>query len=76
MTDKKKQPEAHNDTMCAKTTKSRKRAVSQLAQRRRQTVSKTINDLVDIGLAHVGPKRRGEQGVVPQGESRVNSSEK
>jgi hypothetical protein len=76
MTDKHEKTEAHNDTMCAKTTASRKRAVRRLAKRRKQTVSKTLNDLIDIGLAHSGRQPGDEQGVVPRGEQRVNPSEK
>jgi len=73
MTDKSKQ-EAHNDTMCAKTTTSRKLAVSRLAKRRKQTVSKTINELVDLGLSAIRKPRGSEQGVIPP--VRVNPSEK
>jgi hypothetical protein len=77
MTDKPKEKNGpRNTTICTKATERQQLELKRLARRRKQTVSKTLNELIDIGLAHSGRQPGDEQGVVPRGEQRVNPSEK
>ena len=75
MTNKKKSG-AKNRTICTKASDEDIRDLKRLALRRKQTVSKTINDLVSVGLSAIRKPKGSEQGVVPRGEQRVNPSEK
>jgi predicted transcriptional regulator len=66
MTEKKRNG-AHNETVCTKASAEQRKALKRLARQKKQTVSKTLNDLLTRGLAIRRPKSI-RQGTIPPGE--------